>query len=153
MKEVISIDISIFEFISSPFMSMTLTLKIWIFLYFRFHLKGKLISFLPTFLEVFLSHCVWSNFNDSNLESIPWRLCGVNFLLCRVIPFQEGRNYFVIPKWVSSAKGNCVFVDAYEFTIKLKWIVIDSLPIINIEDKTHKVCCFHHLIHLFSLCI
>jgi hypothetical protein len=45
------------------------------------------------------------------------------------------------------------FVDAYEFTINLKWIVINSLPIINIKDKTHKVCCCHHLIHLFSLCI
>jgi hypothetical protein len=31
-------------------------LKIWIYLYFKSHLKGELISFLSTFLEVLLSH-------------------------------------------------------------------------------------------------
>jgi hypothetical protein len=53
--------------------------------------------------------------------------------------------------WVQ--KEIVFFVDAYKFTIKLKWIVINSLPIINTEDKIRKVCCCHHLIHLFSLCI
>jgi len=153
MKEVISIDISIFEFISFPFMSMTPALKFWIFFCLRFHLKGKLISFLPTFLEVFLSHCVLSNFNDFNLELIPWGLCGVNLLLYRALLFQKGRNYFILLRWSSITKGNCAFCDAYKFTIKLKWIMINSLPIISTEDKIHKVCCCHHLIHLFSLCI
>jgi hypothetical protein len=88
---------------------------------------------------------IWNHSLEDYMETI--------FFFVERFFFKRGRIILFYPNDLRVQKEIASFVDVYKFTIKLKWIVINALPIISTENKTCKVCYSHHLNHLFSLCI